>query len=338
MKKLAIYVEKEGNTLIDASYELISKACELKAFAKSSKDMEIEVTAVLVSSAVDENDVKKAFLAGADNFILIKNDDFQVFNQMKYSSAFLSYFHENYHDYILFPATPTGRMIAPRVTTVLNTGLVADCTGLEFIIKDGLLKLASTRPTFGAELMATILSKQSPECATIRPKTFKADFRNTKIGTYKEFPCSIENNFDLILLDSTKDEAQKINFDTAKVIFSAGYGLYDGKDNIYIEKLYQITQKLNIGFALTRKLVDLGIKSSQYQIGQTGMTATPELYVAFGISGTIQHIAGMKNSKIIIAINNDENAEIFKYSDYKIVTDARAVIDDLFEKTGAYNQ
>ncbi len=332
MKKIAIYSEIKNNILDETAYELISKANELRNFAKNISDDEIEITNIVISNSIDENSVKKAYSCGADTFVLIKNERFEEFNQITFSSAFLSYFHENFHDFILFPATLTGRMIAPRVTTVLNTGLVADCTGLDFIIKDKNLKLASTRPTFGAELMATITSRTSPECATIRPKTFSANFKEEINGKYIEYPCSIETTYNNILIGSSKENIEKHSFDNSKIVFCAGFGLYDGKENIYILKLQEIAKKLNADFAITRKLVDYGILNNGYQIGQTGSTVNAEIYIAFGVSGAIQHIQGMKNSKTIVAINSDENAEIFNYCDYKIVADAKKIIDELYEK------
>ncbi len=329
MKKIALYAEQENGKLTATSYELISKAYELKHFAKNLQDTDIQISTILVSNKIDADSIEKAYCAGSDNFVLIKNEDFAQFNQIKYAGAFLSYFHENYHNYILFPATPTGRMVAPRITTILNTGLVADCTAINFILKNNDIMLASTRPTFGSELMATILSKKQPECATIRPKTFKPDFKCNNKGKYIEFPCSISSDFKISLIDTTIEKNVKVDYSNSKVIFTAGFGLYDGKDNEYIEKLYTIAKELGVDFAVSRKLVDYGVMSNEYQIGQTGSTVTPELYVAFGVSGAIQHVSGMKNSKTIIAVNNDENAEIFKYSDYKIVADAKKIIDEI---------
>ena len=331
MKKIAIYSEAKNGILDETAYELISKAYILKNFAKISTDIDIKITAIAVSNFINENCVQKAFSAGADSFVLVKNDSFNEFNQITYANAFLSYFHTNFHNYILFPATLTGRMVAPRITTILDTGLVADCTGLDFIVKDNDIKLASTRPTFGAELMATILSKREPECATVRPKTFKPEFKSIEHGEYIEFPCSITNNIDIKKIESVKENSNKYDLTNSKVIFCAGFGLYDGKENLYIKKLQEISSKIGVSFAISRKLVDYGILDTQYQIGQTGATVTPDLIVSFGVSGAIQHIQGMKNSKIIIAVNSDENAEIFKYSDYKIVADAKNIIDKLYE-------
>lgn len=332
MKKIAVYTEVKDTILDETAYELLSKAFELKTFAKNINDTEIKITAVAISDKIDKQSVSKAYQAGADSFVLIKNDNFRQFEQILYAKAFLSYLETNPQDYILFPATPTGRMVAPRITTSLNTGLVADCTGINFILNENELKLASTRPTFGAELMATILSKQKPECATIRPKTFTVKLNNANSGEYNEFRFCEDYFSPYVLIDRSQDKNNKISFDGKKVIFAAGFGLYEGDNKGYIEKLFNITKKLNVGFALSRKLVDFKIMSNEYQVGQTGATVSPDLYVAFGISGALQHIQGMKNSKKIIAINTDENAEIFKYADYKIVADAKKIIDELYLK------
>jgi len=334
MKKIAIYAESKNELIEDTTFELISKAKELADFAKKSYNIDIKITTLLISPDVSEESVRNAFRAGSNKFVLIKNDAFFNFNQITYTSAFLSYYNKNPQDFILFPATPTGRMVAPRVTTVLETGLVADCTGLDFVIKDNELKLAATRPTFGAELMATILSRKSPECATIRPKTFKINFSNNNQGEFIEIQYLIKNNSNFRLLDTSIDKTQKVDFSKSKIILSAGFGLYDGGSNEYIHKLQELARIIGADFAISRKLADFKVKDSEYQVGQTGATVTPDLYVAFGISGAMQHIQGMKNSKTIVAINSDPNAEIFKYSDYKIVANAKEVIDQLFLKLG----
>ncbi|MBQ8476612.1 electron transfer flavoprotein subunit alpha/FixB family protein [bacterium] len=332
MKKIAIYSEVENSQLTDVSYELLTKASELKVFAKNLKDEEIEITSFSIAPSLDEKSIKNAYYSGADNVILIKNKDFSQFNQVLFLNAFLNFYDKNKFDYILFPATPTGRILAPRITTSLNTGLVADCTGIDFILKDNELKLAATRPTFGAELMATILSKRTPECATVRPKTFAAKFDTSREGKYIEYSCPASYSIGLRPVGSTKVESDDFDFNNSKVILAAGFGLYDGRDNEYIEKLKKLADILGADFAASRKLVDFGAVSAKYQIGQTGQTVTPDIYIAFGISGAIQHIQGMKNSKTIVAVNSDPNAEIFKYSDYKIVGDAKGLIDEMLFK------
>ena len=334
MKKIAIYSESQNGIIDDTAYELVSKTRELCNTAKNNYNIDIEITTILISNEVSQESVKKVFLAGSHNFVLIKNDNFVNFSQAMYTNAFLSYFYQNNYDFILFPATPTGRIIAPRITTILNTGLVADCTDIDFTVKDNELKLAATRPTFGAELMATILSKKSPECATIRPKTFRANFSYNDNGSYSEFQCSISEKYDYKVIDTTVDKNQKTDFSKSKIIFAAGFGLYDGGKSEYINKLQELARIMKVDFAVSRKLVDYKVKEAEFQIGQTGSTVTPDLYIAFGISGALQHIQGMKNSKTIVAINSDPDAEIFKYADYKIVADAKHIINQMYLKLG----
>jgi len=330
MNKILVYCEKNTDRLHDASFELISKAYELKVQAELLKAEKYEICAAVVSDNIIQRDVEKAYEVGANEFILIKNEIFSQYNQINYTKAFVKFFNENPADIILFPATSKGRMLAPRITTFLNTGLVADCIGLDFIIKNDELKLAATRPTFGAELMATILSKKNPQCATVRPNTFEINTVSCDIGELKEYYVDINNCVNIKLLSKeVKNSYNKDSLENANIILTAGYGLYDGNENEYIEKLQRLAQLLNASFGVSRKLVDLNAAEHKYQIGQTGLTVKPNLYIAFGVSGSIQHIMGMKNSKTIIAINNDENAEIFKYADYKIVADAREIIDEL---------
>ena len=349
MKKIIVYCEsnKDG-TLTDTSFELLTKARELKLSAKfmaettpnNINDPEYFVEAVTVGKDLERATVLKAISAGADKVVLLRNEDFEIFNQIDTAEVFVNYHNSNPSEIIIFPATPKGRIVAPRITTMLNTGLVADCTGLEFALKKDELKLAPTRPTFGSELMATILSKKNPQCATIRPKTFKAEFTEVngiREGQYYEEYVNLTENGQKIKSYNLIGEklADRIDFSNAKVVIAGGWGICKGKDLKYIEKLKKIADKLNGVFATTRKVVEAGLVDKAYQIGQTGSTTNADIYIAFGISGAIQHIQGMKNCKTIIAVNSDENADIFKYSDYKIVQNAETVIDDLSKLLGA---
>lgn len=331
MRKISIYCEKENNLLSDTSYELISKARELKNSAKTliDKDNDFIVEGVVLSSIIDITEVEKAFKAGCDRFVLIKDSNLDYFVQTVYSEAFCEYLSQNPAEIIIFPATPTGRIVAPRITTKYHTGLVADCTNLEFILKNNELKLAPTRPTFGSELMATIVSKTSPQCATIRPKVFKAKFDNESQGEFIVYKlnCSYDESR-LTLLSSIVEKPAMSDFSDAKIVLAGGYGLASNKESF--EKLKKISKIAGAKFAASRKVVDLGYVEKEFQIGQTGAYVEADIYIAFGISGAIQHIAGMKNSKKIIAVNSDSNADIFKYSDYKIVADANKIIDEIY--------
>lgn len=337
MNKIAVLCEVNysNNTLEDVSYELLSKALELKGQAQELKNEEYKIEAIAIADFLNEDSIKKAYFSGADKIVLIKNvrcDDFSIVQQ---AQAFKEYYDQNPTKVILFPATIYGRSIAPRVTTMLDTGLVADCTQVEFVLKDNEIKLAPTRPTFGAELMATILSKKLPECATIRPKTFEIKFDYSRSGEYFEFFSNSKEEKKILLLNKFFDEHIDDNdLAEAKVILTAGFGLVSGKNDEYIKKLQKLADLIGAKFASTRKLVDFNYTLPASQIGQTGSTVTPELYIGFGVSGAIQHICGMKNSKKIAAINIDSNAPIFQYCDYKIVADARKVIDEMIEAVG----
>ena len=336
MKKISVYCELDLKTkkLKDVSYELISKAYELTQSAFELKQEEYIVEAIILGDLINDETVHKMHCAGANNIVFIKEKCLENFSQTVYSQAFVEYFQTAPSEIIIFPATPSGRMVAPRITTMLDTGLVADCTGLDFIIRENKLNFAPTRPTFGSELMATILSKKNPQCATVRPQTFVADFNKNIQGEYKEFhPTALEENR-IRLLKSVLDENHSgvIDFSNAKIVLAAGYGLCEAKNRIYFEKLEEIAKKIGATVGSTRKVVDMGLMPHETQIGLTGTTVVADLYIAFGISGALQHTCGMKNSKIIVGINTDNNAEIFNYCDYKIVTDAKAIIDELHFK------
>ena len=344
MKKIIVYCETNysDNTLENASFELLSKARELKLNAKflsdttnvNLDDADYMIEAVTFAKELSKNDILKAVQAGADKVILLKNEIADSFVHTDIARVFVEYFKKNPSEIIIFPASQKGRIIAPRITTMLNTGLVADCTGLEFALKKNELKLAPTRPTFGSELMATILSKKNPQCATIRPSVFKAEYSDIK--DFKE------NQFEIIETQGPKDNQKikffslikensedKIDFSKEKIILAGGFGLCNGKNKEYIEKLKILADKLGAQFATTRKVVEFGLEDKKYQIGQTGSSVEANIYIAFGISGAIQHIQGMKNSKIIIGVNIDENADIFNYCDYKVVDDAKKIIDEM---------
>ena len=337
MKKIAVYCEADysGKKLKDVSYELISKAYELtkKAFEMSGEEYIVE--AVVLLDELDEESIKKAFSAGAFNFVFVKDRCLMGFSQTIFAQCFVEYYNQSKPEIIIFPATPKGRIVAPRITTMLNTGLVADCTGLDFIIRDNQLYFAPTRPTFGSELMATILSKTLPQCATVREKTFKAQFDKNIDGTLNVFePNSYEENRIKLIRSIFDNAADLADFSNVKIALVGGYGLVDHKDKKYFSRLEQIAKIIGAQVGSTRKVVDMGIMPHSSQVGQTGATIEVELYISFGVSGAIQHIMGMKNSKIVVAINSDENAEIFKYADYKIVADAKMIIDELLEKLG----
>lgn len=336
MTKITIYCEADlvSKKLKNVSYELISKAYKLALNAINLKtNISFEIEAVVLSDSLDKESIKKALSAGADKLILIKENCLNVFSQTIFSQCFIEYYKKNPSDIIIFPATPKGRMVAPRITTILNTGLVADCTELDFIIKNNELYFAPTRPTFGSELMATIISKTTPQCATVRPGIFKAEFNINNSGKYIEYtPIRYEENRLRIINSFLDNTEKKADFANAKIIFIAGWGINDTNNQRYFTLLKELAKITNSKVGVTRKMVDMNIAPQYMQIGQTGSSTSADLCITFGVSGAIQHIMGIKNCKTIVAINTDSEAEIFKYADYKIVADAKEIIENLCKK------
>lgn len=330
MNKIIVYGEIVNNNISNATLELISKACELKNQSINTFQKDIMVEAAVVSDKLDEFTKQNMYNAGADRIVLIKDSSASGLVQTINSKIFIDYYNQNPADIILFPASEKVRTLAPRITTMLDTGLVADCTELELILKNGEIKLAATRPTFGGELMATILSKKNPQCATVRPGTFKINNIQNNSNNYFEFNASIyEEDRIKVLRSILDDKISEVSLENAKIILAGGYGIVSHEKKEYFDKLYKLSKVINASVGCTRKVVDYGIMPLSAQIGQTGITVAPQLYIAFGISGAIQHTMGMKNSKTVIAINCDKNAEIFKYADYKIVADAKKIIDEM---------
>ncbi len=330
MNKITVYGEIQNNDVTTSTLELVSKAYELKLQSNNEFNHDIKIETVIISDKIDEFVKQKIFNTGSDRIVLIKYNQEQEFLPTIYSKIFVEYYNQNLSDVILFPATEKIRTLAPRITTMLDTGLVADCTELELVLKNNEVKLASTRPTFGGELMATILSKKNPQCATVRPNTFKIKEANYKGDEYFEFTPSIYDEDRIKLLRNLVDNSNDTSaLSCAKIVLVGGFGIVSNNKKEYFDKLQKLAKIFNASVGVTRKVVDYGILPYEKQIGQTGLTIQPELYISFGVSGAIQHIMGMKNSKVIVAINTDENAEIFKYADYKIVADAKDVIDEL---------
>ena len=224
---------------------------------------------------------------------------------------------------MLIGATNQGRDLAPRVAAALGTGLTADCTGLDINEKG---QLAATRPTFGGQLMATILCKTFPQMATVRPNVFKVYREDSFVETeFVSCPVNIsyvKNRVELLDFKKTVDTVIN-DLDSAEIIVAGGKGLKNEKG---FELLNRFAQKIGATVGATRGAVELGLAPVSVQIGQTGKTVSPKVYIACGISGAIQHTVGMTGSEYIIAINNDEDAPIFDIADTGIVGDVFEIL------------
>lgn len=305
-------------------FELAAKASEL-----SEKLQDSSVMALIFSKEELSDDFKEAFrMSGFDKVYFVADEKLEDYKSDIYSYAAIKAVEEISPEIMLVGATNQGRDLAPRISTALHTGLTADCTSLD-ILENG--KLAATRPTFGGQLMATILSKTNPQMATIRPKVFKPLNENKRKDT--EF-VKIDIDFSGIsskieILDFQKRVCLELNnLDTAEIVVAGGKGMQSKEGFALLKKL---AEKLGGSVGATRAAVEMGFAPVEYQIGQTGKTVTPKLYIACGISGALQHTIGMENSTKIIAINKDKDAPIFEIADYGYVGDVFEVIPALIE-------
>ena len=323
MAEILLYIEYDENKILDASYDLIT------GIKKISKGANVSGVIVLHPDFILGDEIKnnlKKF--GLDKLYILKSE--KPFFEKTEEPFLISGLIKNINPeiFILLSST-TGREIAPIIASILDTGLTADCTKIEIENIEGKLKLISTRPTFGGKLMASIICKKNPQMATVRVGTFKKEEFNNENLEIVEFNFPSFLNLKSEIIEYKKNEKNEfVNFQNAKMVFAGGLGLKN-KENF--EKLKLLCEKTGAVMGATRKAVDKGLVSKKYQIGQTGASTTPEIYVAFGISGAIHHIMGMENSKKVIAINLDKNAPIFKYTDIGYIEDAAKVLDELLD-------
>ena len=321
--------KKNQNIFSDVSFELLNAANFLLKQAKEEFNIDYKVYAVVLDCGIDA-DFCQLSKYGAQEIIYLKNEKFSHYDCHYYSCGLIELFKNEKPDIVLFGATNTGRELAPLVTSSLQTGLTADCTALSLVQNKGEIKLAATRPTFGGVLMATILSKKNPQCATVREGIFKKkEFLYTTLTKEVLLKDEIFSPSPLKILQFIPNEQKESDFDNAKVILCGGKGL---KTRENFEKLEKLAKLTGCAVAASRGAVDKGFALQEIQVGQTGKTVAPQVYVAFGVSGAIHHLLGMSASNVVVAVNNDPNAPIFDNCDYKIVADAVEIIDKLLEK------
>ncbi len=306
-----VFAEQRDGRLKTVSYELISEGRKL------ADKLGTEVCAVCLGHNVQGPEQLIAY--GADKVYLVDDPALSGHQEDHYTAALVGLVNQYKPEILLAGATAMGRSFIPRVAAILCTGLTADCTGLDIDPESKLL--LQTRPTFGGNVMATIMCQASrPQMATVRPHVFKKgapdDQRNgeiIRVDFDKEAVTSRTK-----LLSFVEDLSEKVKLDDAEIIVCGGRGL--GKpDNFYIIK--ELADALGAALASSRPPVDEGWIPYSHQVGQTGKTVCPKLYIACGISGAVQHLAGMQTSDIIVAINEDPNAPIFEVATYGIVGD-----------------
>lgn len=325
MAEILLYAEvTQENYVHTVIFELANKAQEL-----AKKLDNAQVSALLICKQGLANLYKEAFInSGFDKVYIAEDNRFTHYSTELYSKVAIDVIKEIKPEIILIGATSQGRDLAPRVSSSLHTGLTADCTALDVNEKG---QLMATRPTFGGKLMATILSKTLPQMATVRPKVFKPSsenvVKNTQFLNVNVVIDDIKRRVEFV--EFVKRAKCEINdIDSAKIIVAGGKGM---KNQAGFELLKILAQKLGATVGASRGAVDMGLAPVEIQIGQTGKTVSPKLYIACGISGAIQHTVGMCDSDKVIAINKDPNAPIFEVSDIGYVGDVFEVLPELIK-------
>ncbi len=323
-KNLWVFVEtKEDGSAVSVGLELMNPGRKMADVLK--EDLVAVIIGEDVSKAKEE--VKKY---GVDKIISVEGEVYKEYNTDVYAHAVTTLVEKHSPDVILIGATNLGRDLGPRVSARLNTGLTADCTELDVDFETGNVKW--TRPAFGGNLMAQILCPDSrPQMGTVRPGVFSKE----EIGERENIE-EISENIEYTdpirtkILDFIKrDEGDDVNLKEAEFIVSGGRGLKDKSNFKIIEEL---AEALGGSVGSSRPLVDAGWITHSHQVGQSGTTVGPKVYIAVGISGAIQHLAGIGASDTIIAINKDPDAPIFDIADYGIVGDLFEVVPKLTEK------
>lgn len=322
-----VIAEQENGQLMNVTFELLGAAKELCA------KLEEKCCAVLVTAAAGELP-QQLIAAGADVVYVVEDAKYADYDTELYTDAICQLSKKYDPASIMFGATDDGRDLAPRVAARLHTGMCADCTALD-VTDDKLV--AWTRPALGGNICATIICDVNrPQMGTVRPKVFKpAEMDNNRTGEVIAFTpeAGAVSRVELVKKEALSSE-NAVKIDEADMIAAGGRG-FGSKENFdVLEQLAALFE--NSAVAGTRAAIDEGWLTHSQQVGQSGKSVTPHIYFACGISGAIQHLSGMKDSDIIIAINKDAEAPIFTVAHYGIVGDVNVILPKLIEKIKAY--
>lgn len=336
-KGVYVYAQQVDNEISSIAFELLGKAKELAAVLST------DVTAVLIGSGVKELADQLAEY-GADKVILVDDPELKDYRTEPYTHALASVINEYKPDIMLVGATAIGRDLGPRVSARVQTGLTADCTVLE--IGDFPLnpipnqeqkhnQLLMTRPAFGGNTIATIACPNNrPQMATVRPGVMQkiAPVKGAKAEVIEYNPGFTPDSKYVEILEVVKSVKETVDIQAAKILVSGGRGV-GSEENFKL--LRDLADAIGGEVSCSRAVVENGWLSQDHQVGQTGKTVRPNVYFAIGISGAIQHVAGMEESDLIIAINKDEDAPIFDVADYGIVGDLNKIVPQLTEAVKA---
>ena len=318
-KGIAVFVEREQDNIHPVVFELIGKARELVQVTKQ------EVYAVLIGSCEQVEKYKDELLSyGIDKLFIYENEMYENFNMDRYASAMENFIETEKPSVVLYGGTPLGRSFAPKIASHFKTGLTADCTRLGMKENTDLIQV---RPAFGGNIMAQIICTNTrPQMATVRYKIFQKPAQGKAHGSvvYKETKNLKLDSMIKLLNIIRKERTEDIS--EADVIVACGRAFKSAEE---MSIAYELADLLGGIVAVSRPMVEAGIKDAKYQIGLSGKTVAPKLIITLGISGAVQFVAGMSGSQLIISINKDPNASIFDVSHYGIVDDVFKVVPEL---------
>ncbi|WP_418747423.1 electron transfer flavoprotein subunit alpha/FixB family protein [Frisingicoccus sp.] len=329
-KDIYVFAEQRDGNIQKVALELIGKGREL------ADTLNQKVIAVLLGNEIKEK-AKDLVKAGADGVIVIEHAMLAEYTTEPYAKAVATVIREKEPEIFLFGATAIGRDLAPRVSARIHTGLTADCTGLA--IDEESKNLLMTRPAFGGNIMATIVCEEHrPQMATVRPGVMKAlDADMQRQGKIESMSIGFsEADQTVELLEVLKEERQIADITEAKILVSGGRGM--GNAENFYELLKPLAEVFDGAISASRSAVDSGWIDHECQVGQTGKTVRPDLYLACGISGAIQHVAGMEGAEYIVAINKNETAPIFDVADLGIVGNVNTILPKLVAAIRQYKE
>lgn len=321
-KGVWVFGEQKDGVPSNVALELLGEGTKL------ALGLGVELSAVLLGDQIDEA-ASQLIAHGADNVYVVDHPSLKDFNDESYTDIMVQLINRYKPEIVLMGATTYGRSLAPRISSRIRTGLTADCTKLE--IDGESMNLMQTRPAFGGNLMATIICpNHRPQMSSVRPKVMKAlpaDLSRT--GKIIAPEVAIPDVLRTKVMPVVTSTMKMVNLAEADIIVSAGRGIGDPKNIHLVEELAAV---LGGAVGASRAVVDAGWIEYNHQVGQTGKTVGPKVYFACGISGAVQHLAGMSSSDTIIAINKNPDAPIFKIANFGIVGDVLEVIPALIKE------
>ncbi|MBL7574735.1 electron transfer flavoprotein alpha subunit apoprotein [Peptoniphilus asaccharolyticus DSM 20463] len=320
-KDVYVFIEQRDNKIQKVGIELLGKAREL------ADALGQEVVGILLGESI-KSETPVLFKHGADKVITVEDPMLKEYVTEPYAKAIFEVIKENSPEIVLYGATSIGRDLAPRLAARIHTGLTADCTKLD--IDEETKNLLMTRPAFGGNIMATIICEDfRPQMATVRPGVMQSvTVDNPKSEVIEKKVEFTDADMNVTIREIKKSESKKKDITEANILVSGGRGL-GGPEGF--DELDKLAKELDAEISSSRAAVDAGWIAKDRQVGQTGKTVRPELYFAMGISGAIQHLAGMEDSDLIIAVNKTEDAPIFDVADLGVVGDINAIVPKLVD-------